>query len=152
MEFNTIRKDWWDEARNQHGVSAVDFEYIPLGDKVVVKAKVVAKDVVAAYGVVTSADPRNVGAAQVKAIRKALQFIKGEFEQYEENGNGSAKPQYQKPQYQKKTYNKPQYQQPAETRKCEVCGAELTPGVAKYSKDHYGVYLCREHQQEAQGQ
>jgi len=172
VEVEHYRKEWWDEARSVLGVSAVDFDFVPIGDgKVVVKAKVAAKDVVASYGVVSEKDARSIGAAQVKAIKKALQFIKGEFESLtfddEKPSTPKSAPQkvtyagkkggYKASGYKKKTYKKNDAAKyppngPNGTYVCEVCGAEISPGVARYSKDKFGVYLCREHQQEAEQQ
>ena len=162
-EYVVVRKEWWDEAREKFGVSAVDFDYVPVGDKVIVKAKVAAKDIVVAYGVLADMTTRWIGAAQVKAMHKAIQYIKGEFEKMsddEEDGEVQERPRRQSTarrtsgsgRGQRQRDNK--YPPNADGGKyvCEVCGAEISPGVARYSKDKFGVYLCREHQQEAQEQ
>ncbi len=170
VDTKIVRKDWWDEARHKYGVSAVDFDFVPIGDgKVVVKAKVATKGFVQSYGVVSEKDARSIGAAQQKAVKKALQFISGEFEKlifddekpapapakthtkgYPRKGNGGYTKKYNRDDDRRVE----KYPPNGEDGKyvCEVCGVEISPGVARYSMDKFGTYLCREHQQEAKEQ
>lgn len=163
VEVETFRKEWWDEARERYGVSAVDYDFVPIGDgKVVVKAKVAAKDLVAAYGVVSEKDARSIGAAQVKALRKALQFVKGEFEKLVDDSRDRQERTTSRKRTKRSSDRTTRRQKSGGRRSnkyppngedgtyvCEVCGAEISPGVARYSKDRFGVYLCMDHQKEA---